>query len=166
MGQTARFLLATDRADSGGAVLGLDLVVILFADYFGDKLEHADATLERQDNARDLLERVNRLLQQATNEGAYLEWLDDDTGTQISGSKGGYGDGGFRLQLATTGKPFSSHKQGRAVDVFDPHGRLDDWLTDETLEQFGLYREAPQATRGWCHLSTQAPGSGKRTFIP
>ena len=140
--------------------------MILIADYFGEKLTNEDATPERQENARLLLDAVNALLDRAKAEGVYQDWVDEDTETQISGSKGGYGDGGFRLQSASTGKPFSSHKQGKAVDVFDPHGKLDDWLTDEMLAEFNLYREAPQATRGWCHLSTQAPGSGKRTFIP
>ena len=136
------------------------------AEYFGDKVTHPDCTQERQDNANELLVRVNALLARAKMETVYQDWIDEDTGTQISGAKGGYGDGGFRLQSASTGKPFSSHKQGMAVDVYDPHGKLDDWITDGLLEEFDLYREAPTATRGWCHLSTKAPGSGHRTLVP
>ena len=68
----------------------------------------------------------------------------------------------------------SSHKEARAVDVYDPSDRLDEWLDtfehgdgDNTrLEQHGLYREAPASTPTWCHLTTRAPHSGRRTFAP
>ena len=39
---------------------------------------------------------------------------------------------------------------------------LDDWLDDDTLERYGLYREAPDATPHWCHLTTRPPMSGRR----
>jgi hypothetical protein len=29
-----------------------------------------------------------------------------------------------------------------------------------------LYREDPGSTPGWVHLTTRAPKSGRRTFIP
>jgi hypothetical protein len=57
-------------------------------------------------------------------------------------------------------------KQGRAVDVYDPDGHLDAWITDDILEDFGLYREHPDSTSTWCHLTDRAPGSGHRTFWP
>lgn len=140
--------------------------MISLDDYFGKKRQHADATPERVANAEVLLERVNRLLDRAREEGAYEDWIDEDTNSQISGSKGGYGDGGFRLQSSATGRPKSTHKQGQAVDVFDPYQKLDRWLTNELLEEFDLYREAPAFTVGWCHLQSRAPGSGRRTFNP
>jgi hypothetical protein len=74
--------------------------------------------------------------------------------------------GGFRPQNATQGAPHSSHKEARAVDVYDPGGKLDAWLNDAKLEHYGLYREHPDATQGWCHLTDRAPGSGRRTFMP
>ena len=124
-------------------------------------------------NAQHLLEAVNALIDQAVYEGAFTRNVDPDTGTEISGSKGGAGDGGFRLPTATTGAPQSSHKQAKAVDVYDPHNRLDDYLTrfddgsnNAVLEKFGLYRESPEKTPGWTHLQTRAPGSGRRTFQP
>ena len=148
-----------------GAVLAAD-DMISASEYFGDKLTHPDCTQERQDNANELLTRVNALLARAKMETVYQDWIDEDTGTQISGAKGGYGDGGFRLQSATTGKPYSSHKQGQAIDIYDPHSKLDMWITDAILEEFDLYRENPDFTRGWCHLQTKPPGSGNRTFKP
>lgn len=130
--------------------------------YFGKK----SAPPEHRANAEDLLRTVNALLAMATFAGIYGEMIDADTGTQISGSKGGSGDGGYRLPDAATGRARSSHKEAKGVDVFDPYEALDGWLTDEILTEFGLYREHPSATRGWCHLSTRAPRFGRRTFYP
>lgn len=136
--------------------------MITQAQYFGSKPH----TPEQDALATELLTRVNILLDDAIGSGVFTLQNDPDTGTQISGSKGGAGDGGFRLPGATTGAPNSSHKTAQAVDVFDPAGRLDAWLTDEKLTVYGLYREAPASTVGWTHLTTRAPNSGKRTFQP
>ena len=126
--------------------------------YFGQKDHSAQDTT----NAFELLRRVNGLLE-------YLRWSfirDPDTGCPISGSKGGSGDGGFRLKTATTGAPNSPHKLACAVDVYDPDNELDDLITDDVLIQFDLYREHPDHTPGWCHLQCIAPKSGRRTFRP
>jgi|SRR5687768_15831248 len=136
--------------------------MITMEDLFGKKIDHPDATEERKENARDLLERVNKLF-------AYLEYepkICPNTGTQISGSLHGEGDGGFRLQTSKTGAAKSSHKEGQAVDVYDPYGRLDGMLNNKILSMFELYREHPEETPGWCHLTTRAPRSGRRTFYP
>jgi hypothetical protein len=66
--------------------------------------------------------------------------------------------------------PNSKHMTGRAIDLYDPDGDLDNWLmTDKgvgTLEALGLWMEHPSATKGWCHLQTVPPGSNKRVFYP
>jgi len=98
--------------------------------------------------------------------GVYTDKIDPDTGTRVSGSKNGNGDGGFRLSSSTTGAKNSKHKQAQAVDIYDPDDALDDWLTDERLQEFGLYREHPKYTPGWCHLQSVSPPSGNRTFKP
>lgn len=126
--------------------------------YFGEKPHSA----EEADAAADMLHLVNTLLQD-------VGWdypNDPDTGTPISGSKNGAGDGGFRLPDSATGKPKSQHKRAHALDVYDPRGELDELLTDEVLAAHGLYREHPNATPGWCHLQNVPPHSGKRTFYP
>jgi hypothetical protein len=100
--------------------------------------------------------------------------IDPDTGTEISGSRRGRGDGGFRLETSTTGRAFSAHKEARAVDDYDPDNAFDRWLNEfefgegqnDKLEEHGLYREHPQSTNTWCHLTTRAPPSGKRTYYP
>jgi len=140
--------------------------MITIEQYFGAKISSPDATPERQANAAATLKNVNDLLEFANGAAAYDFWIDPDTGTQISGAKGGAGDGGFRLSGSATGAVNSKHKLGAAVDVYDPHNTLDDWLTDEILALYGLYREAPGSTPGWCHLQSIPPGSGRHTFQP
>lgn len=62
----------------------------------------------------------------------------------------------------------SKHTQGMAVDLGDPDGDLDDWCSEhlDVLERIGLWQEHPASTKGWCHLQTVAPKSGKRVFYP
>ena len=121
-----------------------------------------------------LLDRVDSLTDEAEAAGICSRPIDPDTGTEISGSRGGSGDGGFRTPDATTGRQKSSHKEARGVDVYDPGNHFDNWLTtyDDAhggnlkLEEYGLYREHPDSTNSWVHLTTRAPGSGRRTFFP
>ena len=130
-------------------------------EYFGEK-QHTD---DQEEAASGLLDKVNECIDWARL-GGFQAPIDPDTGTQISGSKGGNGDGGFRLPGATTGKPASKHKLAHAVDVYDPGDILDRILSDDDLARFGLYRESPDSTPGWCHLQDVPPGSGHRTFKP
>ena len=138
-----------------------DFTLITTEQYFAGKPH----TQEHEENATALLKQVNALIDEAEATG-FVRAICPNTGTEISGSKGGSGDGGFRLQTATTGAPNSSHKTAQAVDVYDPGGHLDDWMQDDVLESYDLYREAPNSTYGWCHLTTRAPRSGNRTFTP
>lgn len=138
--------------------------MISLQDYFGVKMNNPEATVEMKSNAMELLRKVNSLLTRATQEGAYSSWIDPDTGTLVSGSRGGAGDGGFRLSTSTTGASKSQHKRAHAVDVFDEANILENWITNAILEEFGLYRETPTKTPGWCHLSDVPPGSGNRTY--
>jgi hypothetical protein len=64
----------------------------------------------------------------------------------------------------------SKHMTGQAVDIYDPDGDLDEWLmTGEgqaAMTALGLWHEHPSATKGWAHLQTVPPRSGRRTFFP
>ncbi len=138
----------------------MDLLISL-REYFQNKPH----STRQEEEATILLTRVDSLLAYLIlNFGIELR-KDIDTGTLISGSRGGSGDGGFRLPISTTGSLLSSHKDAKGVDVYDPVEEIDNCLTDEILADFGLYREDPKKTVGWCHLTTRAPRSKKRTFL-
>lgn len=146
--------------------------MITLEHYFGAKILNAECTELMKAHATELLGRVNALLDEARDAGVYKDWIDVDTGTNISGTKGGSGDGGFRLSTSTTGAKGSQHRKARAVDVYDPINALDGWIgfegwvDDIILTRHGLYREAPTSTDGWIHLQSVAPGSWRRTFNP
>lgn len=129
--------------------------------YFGGYCTHPDASAGKWTAAEGLLDRVNRLLERAESEGVTIP-INEKTGSQVSGTE----NGGFRPNDCSVGAPSSKHKQGRAVDVYDPGGFLDNWITDTILEEFGLWREHPDDSLGWCHLQDVAPKSGRRTFKP
>ena len=136
--------------------------MITLQDYFSDKPHPTEYNL----NALTLLYRVNNLLAAYTTDTGKLPEINPITGSQVSGSKGG--DGGFRLPTSTTGSSKSAHKQGMAIDLVDHDQHLDKWLdkNPDALIKYDLYREASASTPNWCHLSTQKPLSGKRTFSP
>ena len=132
--------------------------MLTVSDYFAGYPDHKAISPLHRTNAAILIGKVNRLLEAAP----YKPPKNPKTKTQVSGTK----DGGWRPPECLIGAPESAHKLGRAVDVYDPLNRLDACLTDDMLVEFGLYREAPDATLGWAHLTDRAPKSGKRTFIP
>ena len=144
--------------------------MITQAQYFGAKPH----TAEHVAAATELLFQVNALLTEFQLVTDREPDIDPDTGTEISGAKGGAGDGGFRLPTATTGRKLSTHKRGHGVDHYDPDNGLDEWLDtfeygdgkNSKLEQYGLYREHPSSTPTWCHLQDVPPGSGKQTYNP
>lgn len=144
--------------------------MISVIDYFGPRLNHPEATAEMKAAANTMLGCVNRLLAEAMlAHCGYTGAADADTGTCVSGSpprEHMSGDGGFRSSDSLTGAAHSKHRIARAVDVFDPGNHLDAWISDEILTTYGLWREHPDATPGWCHLQDLPPGSGKRTYLP
>lgn len=139
--------------------------MITLDDYFAGYPGNPEITDAFRDNASLLLQRVNSLLDWAETQGWQAQ-LHQHTGSQIGNEISGNRDGGWRPQSCPVGAPQSAHKQARAVDVYDPDNSLDGLITDDVLEDFGLYREAPESTVHWCHLTDRAPGSGHRTFNP
>lgn len=108
-------------------------------------------TPQHEANAAVLLSRVNAL----------MDYMKRST-WKISGQK----YGGFRPKDCPEGAENSAHKTGEAVDVYDPDNAIDGELNDFILTRFNLYREAPDWTKGWLHLTIRPPKSGKRSFIP
>lgn len=136
---------------------------ITAAQYFGPYAEHHDATAERRYHATALLDVVNDLLDAAARDGCELPH-DPDTGCVI----GGNGNGGFRPQDSKVGAQNSKHKDGRAVDIYDPRRQFASWCLahPEELEKRGLYMEDPRWTPVWLHLQDVPPKSGRLVYIP
>lgn len=137
--------------------------MINLAQYVGVHKDSPDWTPERKLNAEKLLAAIVPLEAEMLLDGVVWK-VNPKTGSQISGET----LGGFRPQSCTIGAPKSSHKQGLAVDVYDPDGKIDEWImkNQQALVNYGLYIEHPDATKGWCHLTIKAPGSGRRVFYP
>lgn len=139
-------------------------MLITAQQYFGTK----PYTEQQADNCDALLESVNQCLDFAARDKCYRSPVDPDTGSQISGAKGGSGDGGFRLVSSATGSKGSSHKDANGIDIYDPARALAAWCVanPQILAALGLYMEDPRWTPGWVHLQRVPPKSGKRIYIP
>jgi len=141
--------------------------MITLADYFMGRREmHALAlTPEIERNAMRTAELASQLLSQAATYGVSVP-LHAANKSPVSS--------GWRppaVNAATAGAAVNSkHMTGQAIDLYDPDGDLDDWLmTGEgqaALTALGLWMEHPSATKGWCHLQTLPPRSGRRVFYP
>ena len=64
--------------------------------------------------------------------------------------------------------PNSKHMAAQAIDIADPNGDFDEWCLENAsvMEGIGLWQEHPSATKGWIHVQTVPPKSGKRVFYP
>lgn len=141
--------------------------MITIVDYFMGRRElHPLAlTPDIERNALRMVELANSLLAQALSYGVSVP-VNPKTGSQVSS--------GWRppaVNAATAGAAVNSkHMLGQALDLYDPEGDLDDWLmTGEgqaALAALGLWMEHPSATKGWCHIQSLPPGSGRRVFYP
>jgi hypothetical protein len=136
---------------------------ISIEDYFGPWIDHPDATPAIHANAETLLVAVNAFLEEAFADGIDLH-INPATKTYISGKT----LGGFRPQDATQGSAMSSHKEGRGVDVYDPHCELAEWAFkhQDRLAHYDLYIEHPSSSLRWLHCTNRAPKSHKRVFYP
>lgn len=131
--------------------------------YVGIHKNSPDWNTYRQDNAARLLTACANLQNIMEHDGVKFP-INPKTGSEISGET----YGGFRPQDCPIGAAHSSHKEGLAVDRFDPNGEIDGWLMrhPDILVQTGIYIESPDYTPGWSHWTILAPGSGKHVFIP
>jgi len=137
--------------------------MITLEQYFGRWINHPDATPERKANAAHLLSCVSNLEQFAVLDGVVFP-ENPCTECGVSGNT----FGGFRPQGCPQGAPHSSHKEGMAVDRYDPKGAIDAWCMAniDKLEACGIYIEHPDSTKGWSHWTTRAPKSGHWVFLP
>ena len=131
--------------------------------YFGRWINSPDVTPSRTANAAHLIDQCNKLIVLA--EAGGVKFLDNPhTECCVSGET----FGGFRPQSCAQGAPNSAHKEGMAVDLFDPRGEIDAWCMahQDQLKELGIYMEHPDATVGWSHWGTRAPLSGHTVFYP
>ena len=130
-----------------------------------DKTYPLDLSTATRRNAETMVELANKLLTLAKVAGVTLE-TNPRSGTIVSS--------GWRppdVNASTPGAAArSKHMTGQAIDLYDPDGDLDDWLmTDDgqrAMADIGLWHEHPSATKGWAHLQSVPPRSGRRTFFP
>ena len=111
--------------------------------------------------AIELLQKVNALIYEYRQSGGEVP-INKMTGSMISGLT----EGGFRLPECVQGASLSSHKEAKGIDIYDPENKLDGWITRKILEKYNLWREHPEKTEHWTHLTTRKPKSGCRTFMP
>ena len=137
--------------------------MITLPQYFGPYADHPDVNAVRKANAAKLLVACSRLQERMEAAGIVFR----DSPTTRSGVSG-EGNGGFRPQDCPIGAPNSSHKEGLAVDRYDPDGAIDGWCMDhrDVLAECGIYIEHPSKTIHWSHWTIRAPGSGSRVFMP
>lgn len=134
------------------------MLMITLDDYWMGRDKKYPVTVEIQENAKDLLHRVNLLL------SVYYQLNPDAEKVRVSS--------GWRPpevnKKVPNAAPRSHHMTGRAIDLADPEGELDEFFFDrqDLLGQYGLWLEHPSATRRWSHLQSVAPRSGKRVFYP
>jgi len=137
-------------------------MMLLISDYWmgRDSKYRSECTGVIRANADDLLRKVNSLL--ALN-GLKPE-NSPATGSPITS--------GWRppaLNATVPGAaPRSKHMTGQAVDLYDPEGELKDWCENNLseLDRAGLWMEHASACKGWIHLQSIPPRSGRRIFYP
>lgn len=106
---------------------------------YPERMDSDELTQEVKDNAVILLNKVNQLLK--------------DLGiTEASVSSG------FRPSSVNNATPHAAkrslHMSGKAVDIFDPNGTLDNLVISrpDLLKKYELWVENPSNTATWCHL--------------
>lgn len=137
--------------------------MITLLQYAGIHIGSSDWTPERQVNAKKLLAACAALEVEMMRGGVAFP-DNPKTRNGISGQT----MGGFRPQCCQQGAPNSAHKQGLAVDRYDPRGEIGQWCLghQNRLAVHGIYIEHPNATPGWCHWTIRPPKSGNRVFFP
>jgi len=125
-----------------------------------------ELTDDMRASAADLLERINGLLAVFGHDrGLTSGWRPQSVNDYMRELHA-------KNPAAPNAARTSKHITCNGCDVADSDGSLDAFIdaNPDVLEQFGLWREAPGSTHGWCHLQNVQYGSwteGKtRTFAP
>lgn len=137
--------------------------MITLAQYAGEWIGHPDFTAVRRANAELLLEACAKLEERMVAAGVVFP-INPATNSNVSGKR----YGGFRPQSCTIGAWRSKHKDGLAVDRWDPNGKIDAWCMAhlDVLTECGIWIEHPEKTDTWSHWQCVPPKSGRRVFYP
>jgi hypothetical protein len=140
---------------------------VTLKDYWLDRDRQFPLALstEIRSNAERMVDLTNAFLREAAAAGVTLE-RSPRTGSIITS--------GWRPPMINAripnAAPRSNHLMARAVDLYDPDGDLDEWALSDAgqavLTRLGLWLEHPAATKGWCHVQSVPPRSGRRVFYP
>lgn len=137
-------------------------------EYVGLHKDSPDWTPVIQGNAQLLMTLCSRLKDIMESDGIDFQ-TNPKTGSIISGEI----YGGFRPQDCPIGAANSSHKMGKAVDIYDPTNNIDAWLmlNQNALVECDIYIEHPSKTMHWSHwaiktTSEDSPKSGHHVFFP
>ena len=138
---------------------------ITLADYYmGRQIEYGhELTPGMKLNSEITIMRVNELLEQLIAHDVELH-LNPKTHSLLTS---GWRPRGVNAATPNAA-PNSKHMTCEACDIYDPDGDIDDWCMEHParIEDIGLWMEHPSATKGWCHVQTIPPRSGKRVFYP
>jgi hypothetical protein len=117
------------------------------------------------ENATVLIGKVNILLKHLQSEGIGLDLV--PVKNLLVCFTSGWRPRAVNAVIPGAAK-FSLHMSGEAIDLSDPDGMIDEWCMSNTrvLRELGLYMEHPSATKGWCHLQSRPPKSGRLIFYP
>ena len=120
---------------------------------YPDREKDASCTDDVKKNGQQLIDSVNALLKELNIDGVRVS-------------------SGFRTEaanIAAGGAKKSLHMTGKAIDLEDPKGEIDEAIKKcpEILDKFGLWLEDPGHTPGWAHLDIGSRSARKvRIFIP
>lgn len=140
-------------------------MIITVDDYLmgREALYPAEYTAEIKVNAGRTVDAVNKLLYRLEVAKVPLE-KNPQTGSIVSS---GWRPPQINGQVKGAAVR-SKHMQALACDLYDPEGVIDDWLLAflPANRELGLWMESPACTKGWAHVQTVPPASGKVVFFP
>lgn len=138
--------------------------LLTVADYYMGRDGLYILSEEQKNNAYETVKRVNTLLVVLEQNGIALE-INPATKTYLTS---GWRPAEYNAKVQGAALR-SKHISCQAADLFDPEGEIDSFLMDNTntvLKDTGLFMEHPSATKGWCHVQTVPPRSGRLIFYP
>lgn len=109
-------------------------------EYLMDRDKDFPLDMLQATNMADLLSRINHLI-------ASLK-----ISTRVSS---GYRPSAINKKIG--GAKMSTHTVCAGIDLYDPNGEIGKMLRSNTkiLEEYGLFLENPDFTKGWVHLDTK-----------